>query len=84
MPLQRDIRGAAPRTCDKFRLAILLAAHRRRADLAAVHDRTMKSGTDDSGTAHGSDGHEAGSTYAWTRLAVALVVMRLSTTARAA
>jgi MFS family permease len=38
----------------------------------------MKSGTDDSGTAHGSDAHEDGSTYAWARLAVALVVMTIS------
>ncbi len=38
----------------------------------------MKPGSDDSGTTHGTATHEDGSTYAWARLAVALVVMTIS------
>jgi len=38
----------------------------------------MKSVTDDSGTNQGSVAHEDGSSYAWARLAVALVVMTIS------
>src|SRR6478735_4069545 len=38
----------------------------------------MKPGSDDSGTTQGTATHEDGSTYAWARLAVALVVMTIS------
>jgi MFS family permease len=38
----------------------------------------MKPRSDDSGTAQGTATHEDGSTYAWARLAVALVVMTIS------
>ena len=38
----------------------------------------MKPGIDDSGTTQGTATHEDGSTYAWARLAVALVVMTIS------
>jgi MFS family permease len=38
----------------------------------------MKSRIDHSGTTQGSAAHEDGSTYAWARLAVALVVMTIS------
>ena len=46
--------------------------------VVAVPDRTMKPGIDDSGTTQGTAMHEDGSTYAWARLAVALVVMTIS------
>ena len=38
----------------------------------------MKPGVDDSGTTQSTITHEDGSTYAWARLAVALVVMTIS------
>ena len=61
----------------KFRLAFLPRIGAASADVAAP-DRTMKARIDDSGMTQRTAVHEDGSTYAWARLAVALVVMTIS------